>query len=310
MRFAYALLSLWALSLSLVFAVSDLSLGSSPAFAGFGVLMWILVSALVARRYGFDRIALFLEAVSFMPLVGAVTVATTFSLASISGPMRDAELIGFDAAIGFHWLQLFDLYQRTPGMMTVFQSAYSSFIAQVWLVPILLLILKKRDRLPVLFTAWSIASLLTAIIFPFAPADGPYLHYGITKEEVPELRRVWQWQFGPLINGIRSGEITEFSNAIMGIVSLPSFHTSGAIMFAWALYDRKILGPILILLNLGMIFSTLVNGAHYLADIIGGVVVAMVALAVATKRTTTGHRERSASRSIRSQRSTVTGSPS
>lgn len=61
---------------------------------------------------------------------------------------------------------------------------------------------------------------------------------------------------------------------------MPSFHTALAVFFIYAIRRIQWLLPSSILVNLTMIISTPTQGAHYLADVLGGLVLALVTIAV------------------------------
>jgi membrane-associated phospholipid phosphatase len=63
-----------------------------------------------------------------------------------------------------------------------------------------------------------------------------------------------------------------------GLISFPSFHTANAILFIWALWPLRLLRPVILVVNVLLIASTPLAGAHYLVDLIGGAVVAVGAI--------------------------------
>jgi membrane-associated phospholipid phosphatase len=66
--------------------------------------------------------------------------------------------------------------------------------------------------------------------------------------------------------------------AMHGLVCAPSFHAASAVIYiATAVRIRGLRWPLLIL-NGGMLFATPVEGTHYLADLLSGMVVACLAL--------------------------------
>jgi membrane-associated phospholipid phosphatase len=63
-----------------------------------------------------------------------------------------------------------------------------------------------------------------------------------------------------------------------GIVAFPSFHAELGILLANMARGRKWFLPVLIL-NVALLTSVITEGAHYGVDVLGGVVVALVAVA-------------------------------
>ncbi|MBA2400684.1 MAG: phosphatase PAP2 family protein, partial [Bradyrhizobium sp.] len=62
------------------------------------------------------------------------------------------------------------------------------------------------------------------------------------------------------------------------VVSFPSFHAASGILYMWALWPVRYVGGVAVALNLLMIASTPVIGAHYMIDVFGGVALAVVGI--------------------------------
>jgi membrane-associated phospholipid phosphatase len=56
-----------------------------------------------------------------------------------------------------------------------------------------------------------------------------------------------------------------------GLVSFPSFHVAGAILVTWAFRRRRRILIPLIVLNIGLVISTVITGEHYLVDVLASV---------------------------------------
>jgi membrane-associated phospholipid phosphatase len=81
-----------------------------------------------------------------------------------------------------------------------------------------------------------------------------------------------------LIPELRNGSLQQVSlGALRGLVCAPSFHTTSAVLFMLTAWPIRSLRWPLIAVNVAMLFSIPVEGTHYLADMIGGVLVALVA---------------------------------
>lgn len=62
-----------------------------------------------------------------------------------------------------------------------------------------------------------------------------------------------------------------------GIVNFPSVHAGLAMLLIWAAWPTKLRYPVL-LLNAVMIIAALTHGAHYLADVISGLLLAVATI--------------------------------
>ena len=78
----------------------------------------------------------------------------------------------------------------------------------------------------------------------------------------------------------------------LGLVAFPSFHTTAGILFTWALWTSPRLRWPAVMVNGLMLVSVPVIGAHYLIDLIAGVIVAWIGIAGAgrlMKRSTSSY---------------------
>ena len=64
-----------------------------------------------------------------------------------------------------------------------------------------------------------------------------------------------------------------------GLITFPSFHTTGALMFIWAFRSVPFLRGPAVALNISLILATPIDGAHYFIDLVGGATVAFAAIA-------------------------------
>ena len=84
------------------------------------------------------------------------------------------------------------------------------------------------------------------------------------------------------IDALRSGQHTHVTG-MEGLITFPSFHAVWAILFMWGFYPIKQLRYGAIMLNLSVLASTPIQGAHYFIDLIGGTAVATIAIYGATR---------------------------
>jgi membrane-associated phospholipid phosphatase len=116
-------------------------------------------------------------------------------------------------------------------------------------------------------------------LFGLLPAVGPWRYYYLPPTpdqtiscEAPllELRLP-----GPYILGSQEA----------GIVCFPSFHVAWAILFAAALWGFRWLRIPVALVSGMVILSTLTTGWHYFADVLGGILLAVISIALAKRLT-------------------------
>ncbi len=249
--------------------------------------LWLLFSALLARKYGFGRAAICLEAVFLPILLGSLIAAGTFMTTILSEGFSDDWLIHADRMLGFDWVALWRMYQASPTLLMSSAWIYDTFLMQLGIVPMLLIAFGRSDRLWVFLTAWAMAGLATALIHPFFPTEGPYFRYGAMHEIMPHYTPnasgSYMWDLGAKIEAIRGGSLREMTSAMSGLVSVPSFHAISAVLFAWATFALRWLRLPFVLLNVAMWLSSLISGNHYLIDLIAGTAVAIAAIFVANR---------------------------
>ena len=82
------------------------------------------------------------------------------------------------------------------------------------------------------------------------------------------------------LDALRSGglKIIRLDN-LEGLIAFPSFHTAASILYGWALWPIRFIRWPMAALNLAIISTTPVCGAHYAIDVIAGAAVAFAAIA-------------------------------
>jgi membrane-associated phospholipid phosphatase len=242
-------------SLGLKFANVSLVLPSAA-------LASVLVSAFAARRAGLSRVATWLEATTLVYLQAVAGWLLFFPATVFAVPYGDWWLSLADRALGFDFPALYHLTKTWP-----FRQAYAVFNWEPALIMLLLVIYRKEPWRFV--AAMAIALIVTAIVYPLAPAIGPVGYYGLGPKG--------PWT--PMIEAMRDhGVRTITPKMLVGMVSLPSYHTAVGVICVWAAWPLKWFRWPFVGINAAMIFSTIPFGQHYLVDDIAGAAVAWLAI--------------------------------
>ncbi|HEX7852541.1 MAG TPA: phosphatase PAP2 family protein [Sphingobium sp.] len=268
---------LWMAICSSIFTFSRFTIGTRTFPIMFASLCWAALNGLLARRYRMERTAMFMEALSVPAIIGAMGMVSIIAIAALSGPFVDGPLVEMDAQLHFDWRLLYQFYLKHPIIMAVSRQSYDAFSYQLLLVPMILWLWRQGEMLWPYIAAYSVALILTIIVFPFFPAAGPYNHFGISHANLEP----WQWNFGPYIDGLRNGHIRDMTQTSSGLISVPSFHAAAGVLFIWACGRIPYLRWVFFLLNTTMIISAMIIGSHYLVDLIAGVAVSMIAIKMA-----------------------------
>lgn len=216
-------------------------------------------------------------AITFM-LIGLLGAVGSYPVSAASRGFHDPALQAIDNALHFDWLAWYTLVAAHPVLQIAGHVAYEA----IYLTPAIIFGYfawtgRRREAQTMLATFW-VAAAITLAMFYFMPAVGPfaYLWHG----PIPYMPASELWQ-PELIPAMRHHAMQVIDlGQLRGLVSAPSFHTAGAVLYiaiAWPY--RRLRWPVLAI-NAMMLLATPVEGTHYLADMLGGAAVALTALSV------------------------------
>ncbi len=254
----------------------------TPENRGFVIAM-ASIAALLATRFALRRpnamrqrqIRDFCEYMLVFLAISLLGVFATYAVAAKTTGFADPMLQRIDHALHFDWLAWYRMVAASPLLQAIGSTAYSC----IYLSPILILayFAKTQSRFAAhkfLLTFW-LGVLLTIIAFPLVPAEGPlsYLWQG----PIPYMPTSALYQ-EQLIPALRAHLVKDIDlGALRGLVCAPSFHTVSAVLYIAAAWPVRPLRWVIVPLNLGMLLATPVEGTHYLADMIAGLLVAIAA---------------------------------
>lgn len=279
----WAALALSALASAVLMARADLTIDpwsrSNLPYYAAAILVLILQAPFVQRRLPYGRAIADAAAHCLMftaiALIGAVT---SYPVAALSHGYADAPLQRIDEALHFDWLAWYRAVAGSPFLQTSGIAVYES----IYLTPAILLswFAFRGDRTAAyrfLMSFW-LAAIITLALFSLMPAIGPFAY--LWRGPFPYMPRSELWQ-PDLIPVLRAHALHVVDlGQLRGLVSAPSFHAAAAIVYMTAAWRIPRLRWVLIPLNGAMLLSTPVEGTHYLADIILGIGVAIVAMII------------------------------
>lgn len=263
------------LGLSISFTGSLSLLGFGSAFIG---LTWFY-----RRVRCDDTIAGPLEAVGQLLAIMLLGLLLTYIATATALPYRDAELNAIDRWMGFERHQFRTLIASMPGLPNLLDLAYTSIQPQTVIVPFILVVARQLPRLLRFVFAFGIALTMTSLIAIFVPAISASIYI-----DLAPLREAGippgMYTHIPTLQALRSGAMTVIHlNDFEGLITFPSFHTTIAILFTWALWRVPVAGFFGLIVNGLMILSTPLSGSHYVIDLVGGATVAMIAIGIANR---------------------------
>lgn len=245
----------------------------------------LLFAGLLARRYGMSRLGGACESIAIVYSQSLVMLASLPMITAYSAPLADKALAAVDHALGFDWPSYAMLFRDHRLVLKSIELAYMSFTWEPAVILIALFALGQDDRAWRFVVAAGIALLVTVGIFPFAPAAGAFVHFGISHAAYPNLHTDTPWSFAPAILAMKSGTKLIDGSLMVGYVSFPSYHAASALLFTWAAWRLGMARWFFVFVNVCMAAAAIIVGAHYLIDIIGGLLVAAVSLALAARVT-------------------------
>jgi len=192
-------------------------------------------------------------------------------------PLIDAYLARADSWMGFHVPTLAAWTWAHPLIAAVLRVAYATLLPQ-FLLPILVLGIWSgdRERLWEYCFHFHFCLLVTLTCLAIWPAACAFTYYGFNSA-------IDQSRFVSHFESLRQGSfhLIRFDD-LEGLISMPSFHTAGALMVTWAFRGYRRLFCTLLVVNVALILSTFMTGAHYFIDVVA--TIALFAVSVVLYR--------------------------
>ncbi|MDF1795567.1 MAG: phosphatase PAP2 family protein [Coxiellaceae bacterium] len=242
----------------------------APAVALLYGVAWYIRDDAPKISFFFCSIARIFFVVFFVRLLGSVIQYTPF-------PRVDNAALIFDQFFSFNTATVFKWSQSQPMIFEWSRLIYNSLAYQLVITPVLLALLGERRSLDIFFIAALFSCLIGFSLYYFFPTTDPaavFTHANFLTMEydvLTQFREIHTHQ-----------PLTVHTGAIIGF---PSFHVISAILVTYLLKNRKIIFIPVCVLNLCVIASTLTLGWHFLADIVGGIIIATISLWFASRTT-------------------------
>jgi membrane-associated phospholipid phosphatase len=267
-RAIWALGGLWALDLAWAAwaGLSVIQLGALGA-----TLAILVANALLYRRVrGGERATELAWSIAMFTLLGTGFTLLSYLGLTLHMPLADPWLARFDAALGFDWTvwQHFVLSHAVLHRLLAF--GYGTLPWQLAFTVFALPLSGMFERNREFLLSCAITLGITIVVSALFPAESAWVFHNSKVEVAP----------GPLhdFQAMRADQLTTLNlDLLRGLVTFPSFHTSAAVLLAWAARGTRFWFLSLVV-NALMIASTPSQGGHYLADVIAGALVAGLAI--------------------------------
>ena len=279
----------------LMLGIMAVALAAGMTLAGFSIAPASALKpfAIVAAYVGYTvykyrrpqnsdpKVTFILGATGQILLIPVLMTPLTYIAATANLPMRDAALNAFDRALGLDWMAYFNFVYHRHALLYLAVLAYSMIGWPVFGVPIALGWTGRYRRMQEFTLAFALALVATTVISTLVPAMGTYELFDYTPD--PKIftpgAYLEQLRDLPLVrNGML--RVIDF-DALTGIITFPSFHAAAAVLYLWAFWPVRWIGPIALAVNVAMLLATPICGGHYFVDVFAGIAIAVAAIIAA-----------------------------
>ena len=188
--------------------------------------------------------------------------------------LKDNLLANADLHLGVEVPAVLQFMALHPGLKSALSASYDLLTPLMILAVVLPAIYSKFTAAKELILGMTFATIAGAPIFALCPAIGPWAHYHFAPTAV-------QRQCESLLLELHSNRSHAINLNESGIICFPSFHVLLAILSAVALWSIRPLRIPATVIAAFVTFSTLATGWHYVIDVVGGVVLALISVGIA-----------------------------
>jgi hypothetical protein len=279
MPIEWAVILAVAISDAILLAETSFRLEVSSQLTIFADLIPLAVVLVICGRWRrfpriTERLAHLIRTVLALVLFINASVILNFILTGILPlPRWDGALATADRALGLNWLDMYQWLTRHPAIEASARAAYMSLGPQMLILLFALELLGHHNQARAFLRWFMVAAIATVIIGTLIPAAGAFVYYHLPVASTTGY--VAQWA------ELRSGTLRTINPLDnQGLVVFPSFHTSLAVLCAYAARPLRILRYPLLALNLLIIVASPAMGGHYFIDIIAGIILAALTISV------------------------------
>lgn len=190
-------------------------------------------------------------------------------------PLIDKYLVILDQWMGFYTLPVLNWTYSHPWLQQFFLYCYASLGIQLIFMPLLAALLMDKEAIRIYFFALIIALLIGMNFYYFFPTAGPTLIF-----HSPHFLNI---QHDTYLKFFQVHHRLLLTTTQGGMVAFPSFHVVWAFFLAMLFRKHKWIFIPALFLNIGVILATVFLGWHYLTDLIGGILLALLSTYLAKK---------------------------
>jgi membrane-associated phospholipid phosphatase len=249
--------------------------------AAVGVLL--LVAELYRRWRPNPSFVVMVRETAWLLAFSAAAAVFSNLVVTLNLPAIDPLLAAWDRALHFDWQAYYAWVVGQPVLGLAYALLYFAALPFIAFGVIALAVMDRTARASELVLAAMVGALIAIAISGLFPSSGA-LAYFRPDETLALHHPIVDLDYKQAYFDLRSGTWTSFTlDDIRGLIAFPSYHAVLNTIIVLAFRGiRRFFWPLLIL-NLGMLATAPVEGGHHLVDVIGGVVVAIVATCIASR---------------------------
>jgi PAP2 superfamily len=281
-------LAIAALGLALAIATGRTDFSLEPVAFGvtcavaFGLASIVYAHWFLKADAADPKLVFWLGPTAQVILITAIVGPLSYIANAFNWPLQDQALLSIDRAMGMDPETIVGFVNNHPWLAKGLDSSYGFIKWPLLGVPIVLAMTLRLIRLQQFILALIIALAVTIVVSIFVPAIGTYYGLNVSPKQFPFVdASIYSAQLRD-IQLLRDGSLRHLELfKIAGIVSFPSFHAASAVLYMWALWQVRGFRSAAIAINALMIAATPAIGAHYVIDVIAGIVVAVFSIMLA-----------------------------
>lgn len=246
-------------------------LGGPFIIAGLLLASCLAFSLVAQRKRSLSTVLLgtsdFFYSLTQLLLMAPPVLTLSYLAASLNLPLADGFLARADALVGFDWSSVSAWISSIPWLSDALTFTYTTIMWQPFLVMFLTSVNTPGSANSEFIWTFLLSGLAAIAISGLVPALG------------------YEGVIGPphidALRSIREGAWTTLDiRQLDGIITFPSFHASVGVLFLYSVRRIRWAFCILAPLNVTLILSTPTVGGHYLVDVIAGILVAYLSIAL------------------------------
>jgi membrane-associated phospholipid phosphatase len=246
----------------------------APSFDDYAGFAAIVVAAGYCRWAKFERFYQACLIVFWSHVMGKLLSFPVYLAARSRISLQDQALAHFDKMTSLEVPAILHLMASHPWAKATLAMSYDLLFPLMVLGVMLPALTYRWTPVKELIVGTSIATILGAAMFALCPAVGPWVVYHFA----PSAQ---QQYCESLFLALRTNSIHMLSPDDTGIICFPSFHVLLAILSCLALCSIKPLRIPAIVISGCVAISTLTTGWHYIADVLGGLTLAVASILIA-----------------------------